>query len=77
MAILTTSSEKVDAQTSIPPPDWEALIEQIAREIMEEHSPARILQVRAKLYDLLSHCIPATVVLKVRVICFPGILMLC
>lgn len=34
---------------------------------MAEHSPARILQVRAKLYDLLSHCIPATTILKVRV----------
>jgi replication factor C subunit 3/5 len=31
---------------------------------MEEHSPARILQVRAKLYDLLTHCIPATTILK-------------
>ena len=31
---------------------------------MTEHSPARILQVRAKLYDLLSHCIPPTTILK-------------
>lgn len=31
---------------------------------MEEHTPARILQVRAKLYDLLTHCIPATTILK-------------
>ena len=37
---------------------------QVAREIMEERSPQRILQVRAKLYDLLTHCIPATVILK-------------
>lgn len=50
--------------TVIPPPDWEALIGQIAREIMDEHTPARILQVRAKLYDLLTHCIPATTILK-------------
>lgn len=33
---------------------------------MAEHTPARLLQVRAKLYDLLSHCIPPTTVLKVR-----------
>ena len=32
---------------------------------MAEHTPARILLVRAKLYDLLSHCIPPTTVLKV------------
>jgi hypothetical protein len=58
-------SEKIDEKTPIPPPDWEALIDQIAEEIIQEHSPARILQVRAKLYDLLSHCIPATAILKV------------
>lgn len=51
-------------KTPIPPPDWEALIEVVAREIVEERTPARILQVRAKLYDLLTHCIPATTVLK-------------
>ncbi|KAI9820618.1 MAG: Replication factor C (RF-C) subunit [Pycnora praestabilis] len=57
-------NEKVTDKTFIPPPDWEALIGQVADEIMAEHSPARILQVRAKLYDLLTHCIPATTILK-------------
>lgn len=65
--VLTYDSEKVSERTAVPPPDWEALIAQIADEIMAEHSPARILQVRAKLYDLLSHCIPATTILKVRI----------
>lgn len=31
---------------------------------MAEHTPACILKVRAKLYDLLTHCIPATTILK-------------
>ena len=31
---------------------------------MDERSPARILQVRSKLYDLLTHCIPATTILR-------------
>ena len=31
---------------------------------MDEHTPARILQVRAKLYDLLTHCIPPTTILR-------------
>ncbi|GKT47037.1 replication termination factor 2 [Colletotrichum spaethianum] len=57
-------NEKVTDTTPIPPPDWEALISQIAREIIDEHTPARILQVRAKLYDLLTHCIPPTTILK-------------
>jgi len=41
------------------------LIEVIAKETIEERTPARILQVRAKMYDLLTHCIPATTILKV------------
>ena len=51
-------------KTPIPPLDWEVLIEQIARDIVRERSAAMILQTRAKLYDLLTHCIPATMVLK-------------
>ncbi|EXJ54720.1 replication factor C subunit 5 [Cladophialophora yegresii CBS 114405] len=51
-------------RTPIPPPDWELLVEQIARDIIRERSPAMILATRAKLYDLLTHCIPATMILK-------------
>lgn len=58
------NSEKITDSTPIPPPDWEALISQIANEIMAEHTPAQILKVRAKLYDLLTHCIPPTTILK-------------
>lgn len=54
----------VKDSTPIPPPDFEALISQIADEILAEHTPARILQVRSKLYDLLTHCIPPTTILK-------------
>ncbi|KAI1923992.1 Replication factor C (RF-C) subunit [Ophidiomyces ophidiicola] len=57
-------NEKVTNDTLVPPPDWEALISLIADEIMAERSPARILQVRARLYDLLTHCIPPTTILK-------------
>ncbi|EAT85126.2 hypothetical protein SNOG_07660 [Parastagonospora nodorum SN15] len=57
-------TEKITDATHIPPPDWEALIEQIARQIVEERSPQRLLQVRASLYDLLSHCIDSTTIIK-------------
>ncbi|KAL1792829.1 hypothetical protein ACET3X_009336 [Alternaria dauci] len=57
-------NEKITDQTHIPPPDWEALIQQIARQIVEERSPQRLLQVRASLYDLLSHCIDSTTIIK-------------
>ncbi len=51
-------------KTPIPPPDWEVLIAQIADDIIFERSPKQILVVRAKLYDLLTHCIPPTMVIK-------------
>lgn len=51
-------------KTPIPPPDWEALIATIAKDIIKERSPQQILAVRAKLYDLLTHCIPATAILQ-------------
>lgn len=68
-------SDNVNEKTPIPPPDWEALIEVIAKDIIAERSPARILQVRAKLYDLLTHCIPATTILKVRLSWTPDALL--
>jgi replication factor C subunit 3/5 len=58
------SSDKLDEKTPIPPPDWEALIAQVADDIMKEHSPSQILKIRAKFYDLLTHCIPASTILK-------------
>ena len=35
----------------------------MAKQIMEERSPKRILEVRAQLYELLTHCIPAATIL--------------
>ena len=71
-------SELVSEKTPIPPPDWEVLISQIADDIIQEHTPARILLVRGKLYDLLTHCIPPTTILKVTItISVLSILLIC
>ncbi|TGZ85396.1 P-loop containing nucleoside triphosphate hydrolase protein [Ascodesmis nigricans] len=64
MEAVYAQNETVKDTTTIPPPDYEALISQIAEDIIAEHTPARILLVRSKLYDLLTHCIPATTILK-------------
>jgi replication factor C subunit 3/5 len=58
------STPEPSEKTPIQPPDWEFLITEIANDMIRERSPAQILNVRAKLYDLLTHCIPATTVLK-------------
>ena len=55
--------------SSSPPivkPDWETYCHKVADMIIQEQTPQRVMEVRAKLYELLSHCIPATVILKVR-----------
>lgn len=56
---------EVSEKTAVPPPDWEVVIADIATDCIKERSPQMILQVRAKLYDLLTHCIPATMIIKV------------
>ncbi|KAJ5205233.1 hypothetical protein N7491_004143 [Penicillium cf. griseofulvum] len=61
---IYAQNEKVTDKTPIPPPDWEALVTLMADEILAERSPARLLHVRSRLYDLLTHCIPPTTILK-------------
>lgn len=57
---LTTLSD----QAPLPLPDWLEMIDACARMICQEQSPARLLLVRSKLYELLSNCIPQTVILR-------------
>jgi replication factor C subunit 3/5 len=43
--------------------DWEMYINQIGAEILAEQSPARLLQIRGRLYELLVNCIPPEMIL--------------
>ncbi|KXS22088.1 P-loop containing nucleoside triphosphate hydrolase protein [Gonapodya prolifera JEL478] len=56
------------AQTSqskdVPFFDWEVFIKATAREIISEQTPQKLLQVRQRLYELLTKCIPAEIILK-------------
>lgn len=38
----------------------------VADLIVSEQTPARVMEVRSKFYELLSHCIPPTIILKVQ-----------
>nr|GME08737.1 replication factor C subunit 3 [Ipomoea batatas] len=49
---------------AVPPMDWEEYVAEIASDIMKEQSPKRLFQVRGKLYELLSNCIPPDIILK-------------
>ncbi|KAF8430225.1 P-loop containing nucleoside triphosphate hydrolase protein [Tirmania nivea] len=61
---IYAQNDTITASTPIQPPDYDALIQTIADELLADHTPARILLVRPKLYDLLTHCINATTILK-------------
>lgn len=49
---------------TIPLMDWEEYVSEIASDILKEQSPKRLFQIRGKLYELLSNCIPPEIILK-------------
>lgn len=46
-------------------PDWELYIASLAKEMVQEQSPQKLLRAREMLYELLTNCIPADVIMKV------------
>lgn len=56
----------LEADTPIQLCDWEVYLKETAQKILQEQSPSRLLEVRGRLYELLTHCIPPDVILKVR-----------
>ena len=38
--------------------DWEQYLKQTAQSILQEQTPRKLLEVRGRLYELLTHCIP-------------------
>ncbi|KAG7451313.1 P-loop containing nucleoside triphosphate hydrolase protein [Guyanagaster necrorhizus] len=61
---LKMQSPDLSGPLAIAKPDWETYCHKVADMIISEQSPARVMEVRQKLYELLSHCIPPTVILK-------------
>lgn len=63
-ALRVKHGPALGAELPVPRPDWEEAVEGVARLALEEQSPARLLLVRARLYELLGHCIPPDVILR-------------
>ncbi|KAG8739323.1 Replication factor C (RF-C) subunit [Ceratobasidium sp. 414] len=61
---MKMQSPDLTSATPIAKPDWESYCYKVADMIMQEQSPQRVMDVRAKLYELLTHCIPPTVIMK-------------
>ncbi|KAJ1972147.1 Replication factor C (RF-C) subunit [Dimargaris xerosporica] len=49
---------------AVPLADWQQFIKTVAQAMLQEQSPQRMQQVRNNLYELLTHCIPPSLVIK-------------
>ena len=41
--------------------DWEMYLKETANQIVQEQSPRKLSEVRTRLYELITHCIPPEV----------------
>jgi replication factor C subunit 3/5 len=68
-ALLMLESSKVEqypfkADQQVKVPDWEKFVADIAKDIMEEQSPKKLLEIREKYYLLITNCIPPEVIIQ-------------
>lgn len=61
---LRMQSPDLSSGIAIAKPDWEVYIARTADLILSDPSPQNLLAVRSKLYELLVHAIPPTLILK-------------
>lgn len=61
---LRVQSPDLSGPVAIAQPDWQVYCERTADMIVSEQSPARLLEVRGRLYELLVHAIPASLIFK-------------
>jgi replication factor C subunit 3/5 len=46
-------------------PDWEVYLRETGQKMVSEQSPKALLEVRGRIYELLSHCIAPEMIIKV------------
>ncbi|WFD08199.1 alanine transaminase [Malassezia vespertilionis] len=61
---LRVQSPDLSGPVSIAQPDWQTYCERTADMILSEQTPARLLAVRGRLYELLVHAIPASLIFQ-------------
>jgi replication factor C subunit 3/5 len=66
---LRMQSPDLSGSLAIAKPDWETYTSKTADMIVSEQSPKRLLEVRAKLYELLVHAIPPKLIIKTLTDC--------
>jgi len=45
-------------------PDWKVFLRETANLIVQQQSAQRVIEVRSRVYELMTHCIPSDVILK-------------
>jgi replication factor C subunit 3/5 len=65
--VQVAPSSQMLASQPVQVPDWEIYITKLAREIMAEQTPSKLLQAREMLYELLVNCIPGDVIMTTLV----------
>ncbi|SMN20359.1 similar to Saccharomyces cerevisiae YBR087W RFC5 Subunit of heteropentameric Replication factor C (RF-C) [Maudiozyma saulgeensis] len=63
-SMALSSEMNLKNNTSLIKPDWKVVIIKTANKIQRERSVGSLVECRTVLYDLLSHCIPAKVILQ-------------
>ncbi|KAL1767796.1 replication factor C subunit 3 [Sigmodon hispidus] len=61
----------------IPETDWEVYLKETANAIVTQQIPQRLLEVRGRLYELLTHCIPPEIIITLNFRLFKISLRLC
>jgi replication factor C subunit 3/5 len=63
---MRVQNQRLTPDQPIQEADWEIYLRETANMIVEQQSPRRLLDVRARIYELLTHCIPAHIIIKVK-----------
>lgn len=66
MQTETVNVDKLDSAAIVL--DWEVLIKSVALSLRKDKSVANLAKLRVTFYELLSHCIPSTLILKTLVL---------
>jgi replication factor C subunit 3/5 len=56
--------QQFSADQEVVEPDWELFLRETANLIVAQQSPQRLMEVRGRLYELLTHCIPPDIIMK-------------
>ena len=49
-------------------PDWEIYLRETGQKMVSEQSPRSLMEVRTRIYELLTHCIAPEIIIKVHFI---------